>query len=132
MAQPVGRSLLSEESRSGWRRPSLRWLLGAAALSTTTLIAIDLLQPPAEQRATRLALDAIELYREHLSPLLESAGVRCRFRPSCSVYGAAVVRRDGLVLGGARAAWRVLRCGPWTPAGTEDPPLREEPRSAPE
>jgi putative component of membrane protein insertase Oxa1/YidC/SpoIIIJ protein YidD len=33
-----------------------------------------------------------------------------------------VIRRDGALVGSARAGWRVLRCGPWTPAGTPDPP----------
>jgi putative component of membrane protein insertase Oxa1/YidC/SpoIIIJ protein YidD len=33
-----------------------------------------------------------------------------------------VVREFGAVKGGWMAFKRVLRCGPWTPMGTEDPP----------
>jgi putative membrane protein insertion efficiency factor len=87
--------------------------------------AFDLQRPPAEQRTTRLALGAIELYQHALSPLLARAGVHCRFRPTCSVYGAEVIRHDGVLVGGGRALWRILRCGPWTPAGTYDPPWWE-------
>jgi putative component of membrane protein insertase Oxa1/YidC/SpoIIIJ protein YidD len=57
-----------------------------------------------------------------VSPLVSGLGARCRFAPSCSRYAAAVVGRDGFVVGNARAAWRIVRCGPWTAAGTLDPP----------
>ncbi len=49
-------------------------------------------------------------------------GVRCRFTPSCSHYGETVVRQFGALRGGWMAMKRVLRCGPWTPMGTYDPP----------
>jgi uncharacterized protein len=48
--------------------------------------------------------------------------VRCRFEPSCSRYAEGAIRKDGALVGAARATWRVLRCGPWTEAGTYDPP----------
>ena len=64
-------------------------------------------------------LAAIDLYQATLSG---RTGVRCRYQPTCSLYGEAVIRRDGALVGGARTAWRILRCGPWTPAGTKDPP----------
>lgn len=49
-------------------------------------------------------------------------GVRCRFTPTCSQYGEVVVRQFGATRGGWMALKRVLRCGPWTPMGTYDPP----------
>ena len=96
----------------------LRGLLVAVAL----LLAADLLQPPASQLSARAMLAVIDAYQATLSPRLAKAGARCRFEPTCSHYGEAVIRRDGALVGGAKAAWRVLRCGPWTPAGTEDEP----------
>jgi hypothetical protein len=42
--------------------------------------------------------------------------------PSRSRYGAAVLARDGFVAGNLRTFGRLLRCGPWTGAGTVDPP----------
>lgn len=69
-----------------------------------------------------IALAGIRRYQQHVAPLVGRAGLRCRFTPSCSRYAEAVIARDGVVVGGARALWRVARCGPWTPSGTEDAP----------
>jgi len=85
-------------------------------------IALDLRRPPSEQWSTATAVRGIHLYQATLSPVYERLGVRCRFEPTCSHYGEAVVKRFGVVPGGWKAAKRVLRCGPWTPAGTSDPP----------
>jgi putative membrane protein insertion efficiency factor len=49
-------------------------------------------------------------------------GLECRFAPTCSHYGEAVIGRFGIVKGGVMAVRRVFRCGPWTPAGTIDAP----------
>jgi putative membrane protein insertion efficiency factor len=88
----------------------------------TLALAADLRRAPADQLTTRVAVGAIHLYQATLSPLYARAGVRCRFTPSCSHYGEAVVQRFGAVRGGWMAMKRVLRCGPWTPYGTVDPP----------
>ena len=84
----------------------------------------DLTRPPADQLSTHAALGAIHLYQATLSPLYARAGVICRFKPTCSHYGEAVIREFGAIRGGWLAFKRVLRCGPWTPAGTEDLPPR--------
>jgi putative membrane protein insertion efficiency factor len=85
-------------------------------------IAFDLRRPPAAQWSTAAAVGGIHLYQATLSPLYARLGVRCRFDPTCSHYGEAVVKKFGVVRGGWMAARRILRCGPWTPAGTIDPP----------
>lgn len=85
-------------------------------------IALDLRRPPPEQLTTRAALGAVHVYQATLSPLYVRIGVRCRFTVSCSHYGEAVIRKMGVVGGGWMAAKRILRCGPWTPPGTVDPP----------
>jgi uncharacterized protein len=64
-------------------------------------------------------LGLIGLYRVSLGQL---AGGRCRFYPSCSAYAEQVIRELGAARGGALAAWRVLRCGPWTAGGVDHPP----------
>jgi putative membrane protein insertion efficiency factor len=79
------------------------------------------LSPP-RQPSARLLLAAIDGYQAALSPRLGALGVRCRFTPTCSRYAEGAIRRHGSAVGTARAAWRLLRCGPWTPAGTVDPP----------
>lgn len=92
--------------------------LGAALVAG---LVVDLSRPPERQATARFELWAIAGYRAGLSPWLARGGVRCRFEPSCSRYAEAAIRADGALVGTARAAWRILRCGPWTPAGTHDP-----------
>ncbi len=58
-------------------------------------------------------------YQLTISPL---TGPRCKFSPSCSHYGIEAVRVHGAVVGSAMAAWRVLRCNPWSNGGVDDVP----------
>ena len=85
------------------------------------LLAFDLSRSPQTQWSARALLGAISAYQATLSPLMGRAGVRCRFTPTCSHYGADAIRKDGALIGSLRAIWRVARCGPWTPMGTVDP-----------
>jgi putative component of membrane protein insertase Oxa1/YidC/SpoIIIJ protein YidD len=84
-------------------------------------IAIDLSRAPERQLSAAVLLHAIDAYQHRFRRSAAALGARCRFVPSCSRYAEAVIRRDGALVGGARAAWRVLRCGPWTAKGTPDP-----------
>ncbi len=96
-----------------------RRILLAAVLLLALGLGLDLSRPPAAQVSTRALLGAIEFYQATLSGRV---GLHCRFRPTCSLYGETVIRREGALVGGLKTAWRILRCGPWTPAGTFDPP----------
>lgn len=98
-----------------------RRLAGSALLVSLVLIA-DLTRPPERQWSAAALLAGIHLYQRTLSPWVETAGVRCRFRPSCSRYAEAAIRQDGAFVGLLRGAVRIARCGPWTAAGTVDPP----------
>jgi putative membrane protein insertion efficiency factor len=69
----------------------------------------------------RPAIYAIDAYRAHLSPHLRGV-IRCRFTPTCSLYGRESIRKHGLIFGGAKTVWRIARCGPWTAFGTVDEP----------
>ncbi|MEY4397262.1 MAG: rane protein insertion efficiency factor YidD [Actinomycetota bacterium] len=60
-------------------------------------------------------------WRKLISPLY---GDVCRYHPSCSAYGLGVVQQFGLVRGSALAAWRILRCNPWSRGGIDDVPAR--------
>jgi hypothetical protein len=90
-------------------------------LALVALAALDLARPPSRQLSAWALLAGIDGYQAALSPGLARAGVRCRFRPTCSRFAEDAIRRDGALVGTARAGWRLLRCGPWTPAGTLDP-----------
>jgi uncharacterized protein len=48
----------------------------------------------------------------------------CRYEPTCSAYAEEAVRRHGPVRGLALAAWRVLRCNPWSRGGYDPVPAR--------
>jgi uncharacterized protein len=95
----------------------------------TLALVVDLRRAPAKQLTTRGALGAIHLYQATLSPWYSRIGVQCRFTPTCSHYGEACVREFGALPGGWLAMKRILRCGPWTPMGTVDPPPRPGSRS---
>jgi uncharacterized protein len=86
------------------------------------LVVADARRPPASQWTAAGALGLISTYQRWLSPRVSAAGVRCRFEPTCSWYAAAVIRRDGIARGTWLTLRRLVRCGPWTPMGTLDPP----------
>ena len=41
----------------------------------------------------------------------------CRFKPTCSEYAIAAIEKYGIIRGGLKAAWRVLRCNPFNKGG---------------
>lgn len=99
-----------------------RKILVIALAAVLCVLGFDLSRAPDEQVSAAVLLWAIDLYQATLSPLMPAMGVHCRFQPTCSHYGEESIRKYGAFVGSARAAWRILRCGPWTPAGTVDPP----------
>ena len=43
----------------------------------------------------------------------------CKYHPSCSQYALDALRSHGLAKGSAKAAWRLLRCNPWSRGGVD-------------
>jgi putative membrane protein insertion efficiency factor len=43
----------------------------------------------------------------------------CRYHPSCSQYASDALRKYGPVRGSVKAAWRLLRCNPWSRGGVD-------------
>ena len=84
------------------------------------LVLVALLVATDRNVSARAAIYAIDEYRAHVSPHLRGV-VTCRFKPSCSAYGRESIRKHGLIVGGAKTAWRIARCGPWTKPDTFDP-----------
>ena len=114
--------LTAEEPGVDGRRFDRRTVLAVAALVLLGAIALDWSRAPQHQWSARLTLGSINLYQATFSPMLGNAGVSCRFEPTCSHYGEAVIREHGFPVGAWRSVTRVARCGPWTPRGTVDPP----------
>jgi putative membrane protein insertion efficiency factor len=67
---------------------------------------------------SRILALPIVAYQRVVSPLL---GRRCRYHPSCSAYAVQAMREFGAARGVILAAWRLLRCNPWTPGGVDYP-----------
>lgn len=67
-----------------------------------------------------ILLWVLKAYKWTLSPLLPPS---CRYVPSCSEYAMEAVERYGVLRGGLKATWRVLRCHPFVKGGL-DPVVR--------
>jgi putative membrane protein insertion efficiency factor len=72
----------------------------------------------------------IRIYQRVISPALPQ---RCKYHPSCSAYALQAIRSYGILRGVVLAAWRVLRCNPWSHGGFD--PVEQQrlfrPRAAP-
>lgn len=93
-----------------------------AALVLLLLLVFDFSRPPSAQVSARFLVGAIDVYQASFSILNRKAGVRCRFKPTCSHYAEGAILKYGALKGAGKAVWRILRCGPWTPAGTVELP----------
>jgi putative membrane protein insertion efficiency factor len=63
-----------------------------------------------------IAVAPVRVYQRVVSPLI---GPRCKYYPSCSEYAVQAVRRYGILRGLVLAAWRLLRCNPWSDGGVD-------------
>ena len=57
----------------------------------------------------------IKGYQKLISPLL---GPRCKYHPSCSQYAIDAIS-EYPIKGFALAAWRLVRCNPWSHGGVD-------------
>jgi uncharacterized protein len=64
-----------------------------------------------------LGIGLVRLYQLLISPLLPAN--TCKYHPSCSQYAIDAIHKYGLVVGSAKAAWRLLRCNPWSRGGVD-------------
>jgi uncharacterized protein len=63
-----------------------------------------------------LVTSPVRLYQRVISPGLPA---RCKYYPSCSEYAVQAVRSYGVFRGVVLAAWRLLRCNPWSHGGVD-------------
>ena len=64
-------------------------------------------------------IKSIKIYQKYVSPMKST---KCPYFPSCSQYGLEAVEKYGAVKGGAMAAWRVMRCNPFSKGGFDPVP----------
>jgi uncharacterized protein len=75
---------------------------------------------------SRLLILVFRLVRLTLTPFAAMTSVTprsCKFEPTCSHYAEQAVRELGPARGLLKAAWRLLRCNPWSKGGY-DPVVR--------
>ena len=65
---------------------------------------------------TAVAAVLVRSYRLFISPLLAP---RCKYHPTCSQYALDALREFGFARGSILAAWRLLRCNPWSDGGVD-------------
>ena len=63
-----------------------------------------------------IASAPVRLYQRAISPVIPA---RCKYHPSCSEYAVEAIRRYGVLRGVVLAAWRILRCNPWSHGGLD-------------
>jgi putative membrane protein insertion efficiency factor len=64
-----------------------------------------------------LLIAPIRLYQRWISPALAP---RCRYYPTCSDYAIQAIRELGPIRGPILAAWRLLRCNPFSHGGFDE------------
>jgi len=70
----------------------------------------------------KIAIQIIKIYQKTISldhgifKFLYPYGF-CRFHPTCSQYAITAIEKYGIIKGGFKAVWRVLRCNPWNKGG---------------
>jgi putative membrane protein insertion efficiency factor len=61
-----------------------------------------------------LALALLRIYKRWISPAFPPS---CRYVPTCSEYAMEALERYGAMRGLMMAAWRLLRCHPFSKGG---------------
>jgi hypothetical protein len=69
----------------------------------------------------KILIYLIKFYQRNISPY---KGTKCPYFPSCSAYGLEAVEKHGPIKGSVLAAWRILRCNPFSRGGYD--PVPEE------
>jgi putative membrane protein insertion efficiency factor len=63
------------------------------------------------------AVGLVYVYRYTLGALVPTG--TCKYYPSCSQYAVDALRKHGVIKGSLLAAWRILRCNPWSHGGVD-------------
>ncbi|MDD3480905.1 MAG: membrane protein insertion efficiency factor YidD [Patescibacteria group bacterium] len=69
----------------------------------------------------RIILSTIKLYQRTISPdhgvFSHDNQSVCRYYPTCSEYTYEAIEKYGVLKGGAKGMWRILRCNPLSKGG---------------
>lgn len=66
----------------------------------------------------KLCIGLIRFYQRHIS----GPTPHCKYFPTCSQYSIEAIEKYGVLKGGFLAAWRILRCNPFSKGGYDPVP----------
>jgi putative membrane protein insertion efficiency factor len=78
-------------------------------------------EPSEAFHVKRIVLAPIRAYSRWISPI---RGRRCKYEPTCSAYATEAIERFGAVRGLVHAAYRLVRCNPFSHGGFDPVPDR--------
>ncbi len=59
----------------------------------------------------------INQYQKHISALLGTKNIHCKFYPSCSEYTKQAIEKYGAIKGIIKGIERIFRCNPFSKGG---------------
>jgi putative membrane protein insertion efficiency factor len=69
-----------------------------------------------------ILITPIKIYQKWISPMFAP---RCKYYPSCSSYAVTAIENYG-IKGVGMAAWRLVRCNPWSHGGVDYVQINEK------
>ena len=116
VARPDARELAEREGMPGdpHRARRARGRAGRRAGARAVSAAAPASSVPRAGRLRRAAIAPIRLYQRVISPALPR---RCKYHPTCSAYAVQAIESFGILRGVVLAAWRLLRCNPFSHGG---------------
>jgi putative membrane protein insertion efficiency factor len=69
-----------------------------------------------------ILIKPIKIYQKWISPMFAP---RCKYYPSCSSYAVTAIENYG-IKGVGMAAWRLVRCNPWSHGGVDYVQINEK------
>ena len=67
----------------------------------------------------QILIRMIRMYQRYISPVKIT---RCPYMPTCSAYAIEAIEKHGAIKGSILAAWRLLRCNPFSRGGYDPVP----------
>lgn len=67
----------------------------------------------------KLFIGLVRLYQKGISPYTQP---HCNYVPTCSAYAVEAIEKHGAIKGVILAAWRLLRCNPFSRGGYDPVP----------
>lgn len=65
----------------------------------------------------RLLICLLNFYKKYISSIFKSAGINCKYYPSCSEYMKQAINKYGVFKGIYLGIKRILRCNPFSKGG---------------